>query len=153
MGPDLQNWKMYLQLNELHCCSNLLKWCCGSEQLEMSWRWLHLQLRLHLLSTPLEVSTALKIGISCPSWQWHGTGCRRSPVRTLPVAPLWCDLGFCSRTVVVMKINNKQLITCKIAVIDRKLCCCSSSIQFAQAWFKELLRFSHKISPVAPSSH
>ena len=32
--------------------------------------------------------------MSCPSWQWHRTGSCWSPVRTLPVAPLWCDLGF-----------------------------------------------------------
>ena len=32
--------------------------------------------------------------MSCPSWQWHGTGSHWSPVLTLPVAPLWCDLGF-----------------------------------------------------------
>ena len=32
--------------------------------------------------------------MSCPSWQWHRTGSSWSPVRTLPVAPLWCDLGF-----------------------------------------------------------
>ena len=32
--------------------------------------------------------------MSCPSWQWHRTGSRWSPVRTLLVAPLWCDLGF-----------------------------------------------------------
>ena len=32
--------------------------------------------------------------MSCPSWQWHRNGSRWSPVRTLPVAPLWCDLGF-----------------------------------------------------------
>ena len=32
--------------------------------------------------------------MSCPSWQWHRTGSRWSPVRTLQVAPLWCDLGF-----------------------------------------------------------
>ena len=31
--------------------------------------------------------------MSCPSWQWHRTGSRWSPVRTLLVAPLWCDLG------------------------------------------------------------
>ena len=29
----------------------------------------------------------------CPSWQWHRTG-SQFPVQTLPVAPLWCDLGF-----------------------------------------------------------
>ena len=34
------------------------------------------------------------VGMSCPSWQWHRTGSRWFPVRTLPVAPLWCDLGF-----------------------------------------------------------
>ena len=31
---------------------------------------------------------------SCPSWQWHRAGSSWSPVQTLPVAPLWCDLGF-----------------------------------------------------------
>ena len=48
--------------------------------------------------------------MSCPSWQWHWqrtwTGYRWSPVRTLPVAPLWCDLGRCSRTVVVIKLRQ-----------------------------------------------
>ena len=34
------------------------------------------------------------VGISCPSWQWHRTENSWSPVRTLPVVPLWCDLGF-----------------------------------------------------------
>ena len=46
-------------------------------------------------------------GMSCPSWQsWHTSrnGYRWSPLRTLPVAPLWCDLGRCSLTVVVMKL-------------------------------------------------
>ena len=33
------------------------------------------------------------LGMSCPSWQWHRTGSCWSPVQTLPVAPLWCDLG------------------------------------------------------------
>ena len=33
-------------------------------------------------------------GMSCPSLQWHRTGSSWSPVRTLRVAPLWCDLGF-----------------------------------------------------------
>ena len=32
--------------------------------------------------------------MSFPSWQWHRTGIRWFLVRTLPVAPLWCDLGF-----------------------------------------------------------
>ena len=45
--------------------------------------------------------------MSCPSWQWQRTGYRWSPVRTLPVAPLWCDLGCRSRTVVVIKAAAK----------------------------------------------
>ena len=32
--------------------------------------------------------------MSCPSWQWHSTGSRWSPVQTLPVEPLLCDLRF-----------------------------------------------------------
>ena len=44
--------------------------------------------------------------MSCPSWQWRRTGYRWSPVWTLPVAPLWCDLGRCSRTVVVIKLRQ-----------------------------------------------
>ena len=36
----------------------------------------------------------IHIGMSCPGWQWHRTGSHWSPIRTLPVAPLWCDLGF-----------------------------------------------------------
>ena len=35
-----------------------------------------------------------EVGMSCPSWQWNRTGSCWSPVRTRPVAPLWCDLGF-----------------------------------------------------------
>ena len=44
--------------------------------------------------------------MSCPSWQWHRTGYRWSPVRTLPVAPLWSDLGRCSQIVVVIKVRR-----------------------------------------------
>ena len=52
-------------------------------------------------------SEVLKVpGTSCPSWQWHKTGYRWSPARTIPVAPLWCDLGCCSRTVVVTKLRR-----------------------------------------------
>ena len=32
--------------------------------------------------------------MTCPGWQWHKIGYRWSPVRALPVVPLWCDLGF-----------------------------------------------------------
>ena len=48
----------------------------------------------------------LKIGMSCPSWQRHRTGYRWSPVQTLPVARLRCDVGCCSRTVVVIKLRR-----------------------------------------------
>ena len=30
----------------------------------------------------------------CFIYKWHRTGSSWSPVRTLPVAPVWCDLGF-----------------------------------------------------------
>ena len=39
--------------------------------------------------------------MSCPSWQWHRIGSRWPSVRTLPVAPLWCDLGFFTNIVVI----------------------------------------------------
>ena len=38
--------------------------------------------------------SVLIVHIYYPSWQWHRTGSQWFPVRTLPVAPLWCDLGF-----------------------------------------------------------
>ena len=54
------------------------------------------------------------IGMSCPSWQWHRAGYRWSPVRTVPVAPLWCDLGSWSRTVVVIKLRRTSaFIECR----------------------------------------
>ena len=37
----------------------------------------------------LDVLSKLAMG------QWHRTGYSWSPVRTLPMAPLWCDLGCC----------------------------------------------------------
>ena len=40
--------------------------------------------------------------MSCPKWQWHRIGYCWSPVRNLQVTPLWCDLGHCSQTVVVI---------------------------------------------------
>ena len=50
------------------------------------------QFRLFFALNPYCLS--IITGMSCPSWQWHRTGSRWSPVRTLLVAPLWCDLGF-----------------------------------------------------------
>ena len=47
------------------------------------------------VSAARKTTTAVIAGPAlCPSWQWHRAGSRLSPVRTLPVAPLWCDLGF-----------------------------------------------------------
>ena len=54
----------------------------------------------------MNLEFSFSLGMSCPSWQWHKTGYRWSPVRTIPVAPLWCDLGRCSRTVVVIKLRR-----------------------------------------------
>ena len=59
-------------------------------------------------------SAKFKIGLSCPSWQWHRTGYLWSPVWTLPVAPLWCDLGHFSWTVVV--ITLRQISACSEVV-------------------------------------
>ena len=40
------------------------------------------------------IQTKYILGMSCPSWQWHSTGSHWSPVWTLLVVTLWCDLGF-----------------------------------------------------------
>ena len=42
----------------------------------------------------LSIWCATSLGMSCPSWLWHRTGSSWSPIWTLPVAPLWCDLRF-----------------------------------------------------------
>ena len=44
------------------------------------------------------------LGMSCPSWPYHRTGYCWSPVQTLPLVPLWCGLGCCSQTFVVIKL-------------------------------------------------
>ena len=46
---------------------------------------------------------------NCYITSWHTimyntTGYCLLPLQTLSVAPLWCDLGCCSRTVVVLKL-------------------------------------------------
>ena len=62
------------------------------------------------LCSVIEHSWQNVTGMSCPSWEWHRTRYRWSPVRTLLVsaAPLWCDLGRCSpgRTVVIIKLRR-----------------------------------------------
>ena len=57
----------------------------------------------------------LFLAMSCPSWQRHRAGYRWSPVWTLPVAPLWCDLGLWSQTVVVIKLRRTSALSpCRI---------------------------------------
>ena len=46
--------------------------------------------------------------------EWHRTGYSWWPVQTLPVTPLWCDLGRCSQTVVVTKL----LLTSALALFS-----------------------------------
>ena len=41
----------------------------------------------------------------------NGIGYRWLPFRTLLVAPLWCDQGRCSRTVVVIKLRRTSALT------------------------------------------
>ena len=61
------------------------------------------------------------IYMSCPSWERQRTWCTRSPVQTLlgypfhpmrlhagGALPLWCDLGCCSQTVVVIRAAAKN---------------------------------------------
>ena len=61
-----------------------------------------------------------RIGMSCPIWQWHRTGYRCSPVRTLPVAPLWCDLRRCSRTAVVIKLRRTPALQANLCNIHAR---------------------------------
>ena len=65
-------------------------------------------------------------------WQWHRTGSHWSPNRTLPVAPLWCDLRFFPnsrgnkaaanlRPKLVLKIKqleHKGILVCNVIVIS-----------------------------------
>ena len=62
--------------------------------------------------------------ISCPFWQRHGTGCPRSPVSNPALTAgcvciggaLWCDLGCCSRTVVVFKLRRTSALVAAVVV-------------------------------------
>ena len=64
-----------------------------------------------VVSEPAPILLKLNIiGMSCPSWQWHRTGYSLLPVRTLPVAPLWCDLGCSPQTVVVIKLRRTSAL-------------------------------------------
>ena len=66
-----------------------------------------------------ELVSASVRGMSCPSWQWHRTGYRWSPVPTQPVAPLLCDLGYCSRTVVVIKLRRISAFLMQNIIVSR----------------------------------
>ena len=61
--------------------------------------------------------------MSWPSWQRHKPGCSQSPFQPLPyrqmcvcmlVVPLWCDLGRCSQTVMVIKAAANPLPLCML---------------------------------------
>ena len=52
-----------------------------------------LEVILRTISTMVSTDSAEQVYV-LSKWQWHRTGSSWSPVRTLPVAPLWCDLGF-----------------------------------------------------------
>ena len=69
------------------------------------------------------VTQIIYLGMSCPSWQKHRIEYRRSPVQTLPVAPLWCALGFYSRTVVVIKLRRTSVFraTCRAGLGEQIL--------------------------------
>ena len=57
----------------------------------------------------------IMIGMSCPSWQWHRAGYSWSPVRTLPVALLWCNLGL--RSLLLNSRGNKAVATPRLIMI------------------------------------
>ena len=70
-----------------------------------------------LNAIPCNVNAVNILGMSCPSWQWHGTGYSWSQVQTRPVAPLWCDLGRCSQTVVVIKLLQTSAFNAQLAIL------------------------------------
>ena len=103
-------------------------------------------------------------GMSCPSWQRHRTGCHRSLVWTLPlppvlggvcmlVAPLWCDLRCCCRTVVVLKLRRTSaFLPQSIKTIDFPLSFASHSaskhsyllsLALLESILQYTIRFSH----------
>ena len=92
----------------------------------------------HLLrkTTGRYVYRVCYLGMSCPSWQRHRTGSRWSPVRTLPVAPLWCDLGF-----VPNSRGNKAAANLRpISICDRNSAQCKDWDVFSQ-WAIQILQF------------
>ena len=87
-----------------------------------------------------------------PSWQWHTTEnwipLPRSPVRTLPVAPLWCDRSSCSRTVVVVEAAARLLLT----ISNKAFLCPGSSPARASPGTNELAVIS-AVTPVTVRLH
>ena len=85
------------------------------------------------------------IGMSCPSWQWHRIGSRWSPVRSLPVAPLWCDLVFFP-TVVVIKLRRTSALVFqpnfKKKIANRAP---KDTLNSAQHCFRLLLTISNEV--------
>ena len=85
-GKDLASWEVLYNIFKCYIVT-VVKALCYKANLK--WAivfsiWYSSSIHSYIMVT----------GMFCPSWQWHRTGSRWFPVRTLPVAPLWCDLGF-----------------------------------------------------------
>ena len=103
---ELTSWcdlVVLAQILKIVYCSGIMG--CWSKiiimwELEYDYETVSIQSEVQMHVAPEEhmwnslTESTLYIGMSCPSWQWHRTGSRWFPGRTLPVAPLWCDLGF-----------------------------------------------------------
>ena len=62
------------------------------------------------------------VGMSCPSWQWHRTGSRWSPVRTLLRAYWWRPCGVTwdsSQTGVVIRLRQTSALGSSTTISSR----------------------------------
>ena len=113
--------------------------------------------------------------MSCPSWQWHRTGSSWSPVQTLPVEPLWCDLGLvqnsrgnkaaanlrpiCTKYGCYMLLHRPQHVNMQnISFMDLQICrhmqkkmqiTCSNMLKICIKYAKKKM---HKISRTSTST-
>ena len=105
------------------------------------------QLSVNSVSTQYQVVSFCQC---CPSWQswwhWHRTGYRWSPVRTLPVAPLWCDLGRCSQTVVVIKLRRTSAFWLSSQSVKKSpfRVTLQEKWHFGCLWLRSRIRAHHK---------
>ena len=61
---------------------------------------------MSLICVLVNISRFLIKFLSCILARLEITKVARYQIQTLPLAPLWCDLGRCSRTVVVIKLQQ-----------------------------------------------